>query len=135
MKILNRRAKYDYDLLENFEAGISLTGTEVKAVRGGKVDLSRSYVKEVGGELILINAIIGGESRSRKLLLHKKEIVSLKIKIEAKKLTLIPTRMYTRGRLIKLEFATAKGKRTHQKRETLRQRDIERDIERELKIS
>jgi SsrA-binding protein len=139
MKILNKNAKRNYKLLEIFEAGIVLTGTETKAIKKGRVDLSRSFGKIIDGEIYLVNANIAVENesenpyRSRKLLLHKKEIVSIMTKIMAKKLTLVPTKMYTRKRLIKLELALARGKRTFEKRESIKKADIRRDIERELR--
>jgi SsrA-binding protein len=135
LNLINKKAKFDYKLLDKYEAGIELMGREVKYIRAGKVDLSRSYVKEIGGQLYLINANIGEDSRSRRLLMHKKEILSLILQKKAKKLTYIPIRLYNKQRLIKLEFASAKPKREHQKKETVKKRDIERDIERELKLN
>lgn len=139
MKILNKKAKFDYNLFDIYEAGITLNGAEVKAIRAGKVDLSRAYVKEMGDQLFLVNANIGvidenEATRSRKLLLHRKEILNLILQKKAKQLTFIPLKLYNKGRLIKLEFATAKGKRKYEKRETLKKRDIEREHERELKF-
>ena len=140
MKIVNRKAKYNYKLFEKFEAGIVLSGGEVKSAKRGSVDLAQSYGKIIGGEAYLINANIPVEgkknytpTRSRKLLLHKKQITAILSKIKAKRLTLVPTRMYNRGRLIKVEIALAKSKRTFEKRQALKRADIEREIERELK--
>ena len=135
MKVFNRKAKFNYRLIEKYEAGIVLTGDEVKAIKRGKVDIGKAYVKAIRNELYLINANFNkpGDTGSRKLLLHKKEIISLLTEIKAKRLTLIPTKMYTRGRLIKLEFALAKSKRGYEKRDLIKRKDIERDIERELK--
>lgn len=140
MKIINKRARRNYKILEKFEAGIVLTGAEAKAVKKGRVDLSRAFAKVIDGEIYLINANIAVENtadqtstRSRKLLLHKREIVSILSKIKAKKLTLVPTKMYTMKRLIKVEIALTKGKRTHEKRESIKKADIKRDIERELR--
>lgn len=140
MKVINRKAKYDYKFLETFEAGVSLTGAEVKAVKKGMVDLKNSYAKVLRGEAFLINAIIqeaGGKTstRTRRLLLHKKEIVSILSKIKGKNLILVPISMYTKGRLVKVKLALAKAKRKFEKRATIKKRDIERDIEQELKPS
>ena len=136
MKIFNKKAKFNYVLLDKYEAGVSLTGAEVKAFRNGSVDLNQSYGKTIDGEVYLINAnfaIDADQTRSRKLLLHKDEIVSINIKIKAKKLTLVPTKMYTKGRKIKVEVALAKSKKRFEKKEQLMRRDIERDAERELR--
>jgi len=140
MKVLNRKARYNYQILEKYEAGIALIGAEVKAIRAGNISINQAYAKEVNGEIYLVNANISvpgkkeyNPTRSRKLLLHKSEIVSIITKIKAKKLTLVPTKVYTRGRLIKAEIALAKSKRKYQKKELLKRRSIERDVERELK--
>lgn len=135
MKVLNRKAKYHYELLDRYDAGVVLAGDDVKAVKQGKVDINQAYVKAIGNELFLLNANFNqsGDAGTRKLLLHKKEINSILSETKAKKLTLIPTKMYTKGRLIKLEFALAKSKKKYQKKEIIKKKDIERDIERELK--
>jgi SsrA-binding protein len=140
MRKINRRAKYDYQILEKFEAGIVLSGAEVKAIKQGNIDLNLSYAKIIGQEVFLINANIPvtgkigySPTRTRKLLLKKNEIISLQTKIKAKKLTLIPYSVYTKGRLIKLKLALAKPKRKFEKKETIKRKDIEREIERELK--
>jgi len=140
MVIVNKKAQFNYNLFERFEAGLVLNGGEVKAVRGRQVDLSNSYAKIVGDETYLINANIPVEgkkdyvsTRTRKLLLHKSEIISIKSKIKAKKLTLVPLRVYTKGSLIKAEIALAKTKRKFEKKESIKKKDIERDIERELR--
>jgi SsrA-binding protein len=142
MAIINRKAKFNYQLLERFEAGISLLGREAKAIRDKRGDLSNSYAKIIEDEAFLINANIpadtGGSynpTRTRKLLLHKSEIISLESKIKAKKLTLVPTRMYTKGRLVKVEIALAKSKRKFEKKEAIKRRDIEREIEQQIKMS
>jgi SsrA-binding protein len=138
--ILNRRAKFDYQLFDTYEAGIVLMGAEVKAIRAGSVNISAAFVRFIQNELYLINANITvrdkkdyNPTRPRKLLLHKRELTKITSKLKAKKLTLVPTKVYTRGPLIKLEFAIAKSKKTYKKKETIKKRDIERDIERELK--
>lgn len=140
MRKVNKRAKYDYKILEKFEAGVVLSGAEVKAVKNGNVDLSASYAKIINDEAYLINVNIPvpgkkdyDSQRTRKLLLHKNEIISIKTKIEGKRLTLVPVSMYTKGRLVKVEIALAKPKRKFEKKEQKKKKDIERQIERELK--
>lgn len=137
MKIINKKASFNYTLLERFEAGIALIGVEIKALRERGADLNNAFVKIINGEVYLINANIFSESdnptRSRKLLLHKREIISLENKIKAKKLTLIPTKMYNKGRHIKVEISLAKPKKQFEKKEALKRQDIEKEAERELK--
>ena len=139
MKVFNRKAKFNYKLYERFEAGVSLTGTEVKTLLNGQADLSNSYVKIINGEAFLINANIpirdirGNPTRTRKLLIHKAEIISIWSKIREKQLTLIPTKVYTKGRKVKLEFALAKSKREFEKREDIKKKDIEREIAQEIR--
>lgn len=136
MKILNRKAKFNYQFLEKIEAGVVLTGEEVKALRAGKANISQAYAKIIGSEAFLINANISTEkepTRSRKLLLHRKEIISLLTKIKAKNLTLVPTKLYTKGHLVKVELALAKSKKTKDKKASLKKKDLERDLERQLK--
>lgn len=142
MKIVNRRAFYDYHILERIEAGINLTGQEVKAVRLGHADLSGSFVKIVGSEAYLLNAKIYpykfantqnyDEKRTRKLLLHKKEIISLKSKLDGQNLSLVPISMYTKKGFIKVELATGRGKKKYDKKEAIKRRDIQRELEQEL---
>lgn len=137
MKILNKKASFNYTLLERFEAGISLTGEEIKTLKERGADLGNSYAKIINNEAYLINANIfsekGDSTRSRKLLLHKREIISLESKIKAKKLTLIPVKMYNKGRRIKVELALAKPKKEFEKKEALKRQDIKREVEKELK--
>lgn len=142
MKISNRRAFYDYEIQDRFEAGINLTGSEVKAVRLGHADLTGSFVRISGSEAYLVNAKIFpyqymrpegyDERRSRKLLLHKSEIISLKSKTEGANLTLVPISLYTKDRLIKLEVALGKGKKAFQKKEAKKRKDLQRELEAEL---
>lgn len=142
MKIVNRKAYYDAQILEHFEAGIKLTGAEVKAVRAGQADLTGSFVKIVGLEAYLLNANIfpyeyarpqGYEPRrTRKLLLHKRELIAVKSKMEGQNLTLVPISLYTTHNLIKLEVALGKPKKKVDKRRDLKQKTIERDIEEAL---
>jgi len=141
MEILNKKVRFDYVITpDQFEAGIMLSGGEVKTIRSGQADLSQSYVRVIGGEIFLINANIqipGAKkhkpTRTRKLLLHKKEIISIATKTRQKKLTLVLLRLYTKDRLIKAKLALAKPKRKFEKRESVKKKDIEREIQRELK--
>ena len=142
MKITNRRAFFDYQLMEKFEAGINLYGAEVKAVRLGHADLTGSHVRIMGNEADLINAKIFpykysrpenyDEQRTRKLLLHKKEIIALKSKTEGQNLTLVPVSLYTTKSFIKLEIALGKGKKQYDKKEAIKKKDIQREVEQEL---
>lgn len=142
MKVLNRRASHDYQLLEKFEAGIALSGPEVKSVREGKMSLEGSFARITGGETWLFNCHIHpyrfadtrdlDPTRPRKILLHKKEIISLESKMRQKRLTLVPLACYTKGCLIKLELALGKGKKEFEKREAKKREDIERELEREM---
>lgn len=143
MKIINRKAGYNYELKERFEAGIHLQGAEVKAVRLGHADLSGSFVRIIGSEAYLVNAKIFpykyarpedyNPTRTRKLLLHKKQIISLKSQSEGLGLTVVPISLYTKNHLIKLELATAKAKKKFEKKKAIKRKDIERDIEAALK--
>lgn len=144
MRIFNKRAKLEYALEgDRFEAGISLTGGEAKAVRTGHLDLSRSYARILSGEVYLINAnipVAGAKyepTRMRKLLMHKDEILAIATKMKQRKLTLVPLAMYTKPslrpggqkrRLIKVQLALGKSKRKFEKREAIKKRDIEREL-------
>lgn len=142
MKITNRRAFFDYQLLDRFEAGINLYGHEVKSVRDGKADLAGSFVRIVGSEAYLVNAKIFpyqpgqvkdyDERRTRKLLMHKKEIIALKSKADGANLALVPVSIYLKHGFIKLEVALGKGKKKYEKRESIKKRDIQRNLEQEL---
>ena len=143
MKIINKKAYHEYTILETYEAGVNLTGPEVKSVKGNRMSLDSSFVKIIGSEIYLVNAQIFlypytrpegyNDKRSRKLLLHKKEIITLKTKLASTNLTLVPLECYNSHGLIKLKIALAKGKREFEKREKIRRRDIDRDVQRELK--
>jgi len=143
MHILNRRAHHDFHVLEKFEAGIHLIGPEVKAIKGGHITLEGAFVKIIGSEAYLVNAQIPlyplarqenyDPARSRKLLLHKKEIISLKSKIQSGNLTLVPIACYTKAGFIKLEIGLARGKKRWDKREEIKKKDLERELERELR--
>lgn len=143
MKIVNRRATFDYTILDRFEAGIHLTGPEVKSLRGGHAKLDAAFVKIMGTEAYLVNAHISpypfartetyDPKRSRKLLLHKKELISLKTKLESANLTLVPLFWYNKGPLIKLEIGLARGKKQYEKREAKRRADLERELEQDFR--
>jgi len=139
----NKKAYHDYFVEETFEAGISLVGTEVKSLRAGKAQLMDSYAVFQGEELFLLNAHISHYShaardnhdptRSRKLLLHKKELQRLLGKTKERGLSIVPLKLYfSRGR-VKVEIALVKGKKLHDKRETLKKKAMSKDVERELK--
>lgn len=142
MKITNKRAFYDYEIFERFEAGINLLGAEVKAVRLGHADLTGSFVKIRGSEAYLINAKIFpyqyarpenyDEKRTRKLLLHKKEIIALKSKTEGSNTALVPLSLHDSHHFIKLELGIGKGKKQYDKRAKIKKRDIQRQQEAEL---
>jgi len=137
----NRKAYHDYFIEETLEAGLVLTGTEIKSVRGGRVNLRDSYVRLERGEAWLLNVHIApyeqgnrynvDPTRDRKLLLHRQEILRLQGKAQAKGMTIVPLRVYLRGNRAKVELALAKGKRQYDKREAIAQRDAEREMERE----
>ena len=138
MKISNRRAFYDYQILDRFEAGINLLGSEVKAIRLGHADLSGAHVRIIGSEAYLVNAKIFpyqyarpenyDERRTRKLLLHKREIIALKSKTEGAKLAIVPLSLYTHNNFIKVELATARGKKKYEKKEAIKKKDLEREL-------
>jgi SsrA-binding protein len=139
----NRRARYDYELLERHEAGLVLTGTEVKSLRAGRASLGQAYAEIRDGEAWLVGAEIqqyeGGNrqnhdpTRDRRLLLHRREIDSLYGKVRERGLTLVPTRLYWKDGRAKVELALARGKERIDKRRDLATRDAKRQIERALK--
>ncbi len=139
----NRRARHDYHLLDRYEAGLVLTGTEVKSLRGGKAILQRAFGDVRGGEVYLVGAHIpeyaqGSISnhdpdRDRKLLLHRREIDQLIGKVQEKGLTLVPTKLYWKDGRVKVELALGRGKDVRDKRRDIADRDARRQIERELK--
>ncbi len=145
MKIVaqNRKAFHDYQIEETYEAGIMLTGTEVKSLRDGKANLKDSYVLIKDGEAYLLNCHISPYShgnimnhdplRTRKLLLHRKEITKLQGKAAQKGYSLIPLKIYFKGPRAKLEFGLGRGKRQYEKRETIKKREADREIERAMK--
>lgn len=139
----NRRARHDYHLLERYEAGLVLTGTEVKSLRAGHVDLQRAFADLRGDELYLVGAHIDEYAqaslanhepgRERKLLLHRRELDSLAGKVRERGLTLVPTRLYFKDGRAKVEIALARGKETRDKRRDIAERDAKRQMERALK--
>lgn len=140
----NRQARYLYEILETYEAGIQLTGTEVKSIREGKVNLQDGYALIRNGEAWLLNAHISPYTgsgqyfnheprRTRKLLLHRQEIRKLIGKVEQQGLTLVPLKMYLKRGLVKVSIALGKGKKLHDKREDLKRRQDQRDIQRAMK--
>jgi len=141
MRLFNKKARFEYELTgEGIEAGLSLKGAEAKSIREGRGDLSQSFAKVMGNEIYLVNANIPARgiekydaTRTRKLLLHHQEILSLATKMKQKKLQIVPIRLYNKGRLIKLYLELGKPKRQFEKKETIKRRDIARDIEKELK--
>jgi SsrA-binding protein len=145
MKLIcqNRKAYHDYHIEETVEAGIALLGTEVKSLREGKANLKDSYVLVKGGELFLLNCHISPYShgnimnheplRTRKLLLHKKQISSLTGTATAKGYTLIPLKLYFKNSFVKVEIGLAKGKRLYEKREAIKEREAKREIEKTMK--
>ena len=140
----NRKARFDYEILQKYEAGIELLGTEVKSVRGGRMSLEGAFVIIRGGEAFLINANIPPYQaknapkeydplRNRKILLTKKEIAELAGSERNKSLTIVPISVYNMGKKIKVEIATVRGKKQFDKRETTKKRETDREILRTLK--
>ena len=140
---LNRRARHDYFIEETFEAGMVLMGSEVKSLRDGRANLKDSYVRILKCEALLLNAHISPypaanqfnhqPTRTRKLLLHKREIRRLAGRISERGLTLIPLRLYFKNGKAKAELGLARGKKLYDKRDTLRKRAVQREVERSLK--
>ena len=136
----NRSARFEFELLERFEAGIALTGAEVKSVRAGSINLKEAYARIGGGEVYLLQAHINPYShgsheeadpvRPRKLLLNAREIRKLEKAVDKTSLTIVPTRVYLRGSWIKVELALARGKKQHDKRDAKRKQEVEREIAR-----
>ncbi len=139
----NRKAYHNYHIGDSLEAGIALTGTEIKSIRDGRVSLGDAYVRPEAGELWLLNAYIARYQagsylshepmRPRKLLLHRKQIDSLASQIAQKGLTLMPTKLYLKDSLVKVAVALAKGKKLYDKRESIARREIERELGRVTK--
>lgn len=139
----NKKARFDYEILETFEGGLVLAGSEVKSLREGHGNITESYAVFKDGEIFLLNAFIapyshGGyanhdERRTRKILLHKKEILKLKQEKEAKQMTIVPLKLYWKRGKVKVELALVKGKKKHDKRATIKERDWNRQQQRLLK--
>ena len=137
MEIRNRKAYYDYQILKEIEAGISLVGTEIKSIRKGSADLKDSYVTIKGNEAFLLNSYIAKyeegnrfnheERRTRKLLLHKEEIRRLKEEKEKEGISIVPLKMYIKNNYAKVLIGVAKGKKLYDKRESIKKRDLERE--------
>lgn len=139
----NRRASHDYELLEHFEAGLALTGTEIKSIRDHKVSLQRAYVAPRGDELWLLEAHIApyehgnrenhDDVRPRKLLLHRREINKILDALQTKGVTMVPTKLYLKNGWAKVDVALARGKKLYDKRADIARRDSERQVERALR--
>nr|WP_199291340.1 MULTISPECIES: SsrA-binding protein SmpB [unclassified Limnothrix] len=140
----NRQARYEYEILATYEAGVELKGTEVKSIRAGKVNLRDGFALIRNGEALLLNVHISPHDttgsyfnhdprRTRKLLLHKEEIRKLVGQVDQKGLTLVPLRMYLKGGWVKVAIGLARGKKLHDKREDLKRKQDQRDMERALK--
>ncbi len=141
--VTNRKAYHNYHIQDSVEAGIALTGTEIKSIRAGRVSLGDAYVRPEGGELWLLNAHVARyeagsylshePKRPRKLLLHRKQIDSLTSKVQEKGLTLVPLKLYIKDSIAKVEVALGKGKKLYDKRESIVRRETEREIGRAIK--
>jgi SsrA-binding protein len=141
----NRKARHDYHILETYEAGVALLGTEVKAIREGRVNLRDSYARTEGGEVWMMNVHISpyshrgyadhAETRQRKLLLHRHEIRKLIGRTAEKGLTLVPLQMYFKKGRIKVLVGLARGKQAHDKRETIRRREVDRETRTAMKFA
>lgn len=138
MEIKNRKARFNYFIEKTYEAGIALTGTEIKSIRKGSANFNDSYISIKNGEAFIKNMFIAkyeegnrfnhDERRDRKLLLHKNEIKRLSSEIETAGYTLVPTRLYFKGNYAKVEIGLARGKKLYDKRETIKKRDLEREM-------
>ncbi len=143
MEIQNRKVNFDYEIIDTFEAGIVLTGTEIKSIRLGKCNLKDSYAIIKNNEIFILNMHISQyeqgnrfnheETRTRKLLMHKKEILKLRDKLEIDGFTLVPIKLYFKGSKAKLLIGLAKGKKNYDKRESIKKKDIERQLAKDLK--
>ncbi len=141
----NKKARFDYEILKTMEAGIVLTGNEIKSIRLGHVNLKDSFAKiNINNEVMLSNMFIGNyqlshivtkqdERASRKLLLHKYEIRKLKQQIDQERLTLVPLSLYFKSNRVKVELALCRGKRVHDKRQAIKERDVKREMDKAIK--
>ncbi len=141
---VNRQARHEYDVLETYEAGLALTGSEVKSIRAGRVNLRGGYARVRNEELWLLDVHIAAyaeagryyghePTRPRRLLMHRREINRLRGRLEAAGLTLVPLRLYIKGRWVKVELGLCRGRKLHDRREAIARREARREIERELK--
>lgn len=145
MRIISKKAGFNYQLFDKLEAGVALTGAEVKSLFAGQASLDEAYIKFIDGELFLLNAHIHpyrfadvskiDPKRTRRLLLHKQEIISLEGKMKQKNLILVPVSWYNKGHQIKLEIATARGKKIWEKKEAIKKADLAKETEEVLKNS
>ena len=136
----NRKANFEYEIINKYEAGIVITGTEVKSLRDGKVNLQESYGRIIKDEVWIVNSHINEykygninnhePTRNRKLLLNKREMRKIKQQLQEKGLTLVPLKIYFKGSLVKVEIGIARGKKLYDKRESIKKRDIERNLSR-----
>lgn len=143
MEFVNKSARFNYFVIDEYEAGIVLTGTEIKSVRNGSCNIKDSYGIIRKGEVYLLNMFIGqykegnlfnhNETRDRKLLLHKKEIKKISKDIEVQGLTIVPLKVYFKDSKLKVLIGVCRGKKAFDKRETIKERDIKRDVEKNLK--
>lgn len=143
MEIYNRKAKFDYFIEDEYEAGIVLTGTEIKSVRNGSCNIKDCYGIIKNNEVFLLNMFIGqykegnifnhDETRSRKLLLHKKEIKKIAQAVEVQGLTLVPIKLYFKDNKLKVLLGVCRGKKTYDKRETIKERDLKKEVAKNLK--
>ena len=139
----NKKAYFNYEIIEDLEAGIALAGTEVKSIRSGRFSFVDSYVKIENNEMVLIGFTIQPydkgsifnhvSDRNRRLLVHKQEIKRLRRKVEEKGLTLVPTKVYLKGNLVKVQVSLCRGKALHDKKEAIKERDINRQAQREAR--
>lgn len=143
MEIINRKAYHDYFIEDTYEAGIVLTGTEIKSIRNGNCNIKDSYGVIKNHEIFLLNMYVGqykegnifnhNETRSRKLLLHKKEIKKIEQAIQLKGLTLVPVKLYFKDNKLKVSLCICRGKKNYDKRESIKQKDIDRDLAKKMK--
>lgn len=143
MEIINRKARHDYFIEETYEAGIELTGTEIKSIREGSANIKDSYGVVRNHEIFLLNMFVAhyiegnifnhNETRTRRLLLHKKEIKKIEDKLELQGFTLIPLKLYFKNNKLKVELGVCRGKKNYDKRESIKERDIKRNLDKVLK--
>ncbi len=143
MEILNKKANFDYEIIDTYECGIVLTGTEIKSIRSGKANLKDSYAIIKNNEIFLLNMHISSyesgnrfnheETRTRKLLMHKYEILKLRDKLETDGLTIVPLKLYFKNSNAKILIGLARGKKNYDKRDSIKKKDIERQMLKDLK--